>query len=219
VYWKTDTPAQDYVGLVATGDGSCVAWSELFRECAGAIGLGTASDFTILRVTAPNEYLLVRNFSLSDCIATGINGRCDTTAIGDDVQVTPVGQFGAIAVYPGENGVLDTQVDPNTDDVLQPGTFEGTAYPYVLDVASVFGTGPRGDAVDILCVAGQGNANPVALFESHFVIRWAGIIYDPSYGTKFTSTSEHEAASFDGFGWGTSTSVRANPSADDCTYQ
>ncbi|UCC32097.1 MAG: hypothetical protein JSU86_07410, partial [Phycisphaerales bacterium] len=55
---------------------------------------------------------LQKNPSQPDAIVAGVNRRVDTVAVGDDIQVVPIGTDGlndrTIVVLAGENGVLDT---------------------------------------------------------------------------------------------------------------
>lgn len=45
----------------------------------------------------------------------------------------------------------------------------------------------------------QGNANPPGIFRNHFIVRYSGVYYDPSYGSGgFPSSTAHEEASIDG---------------------
>lgn len=71
------------------------------------------------------------------------------------------------------------------------GVSPGTArYVYVLGI----------DVTDASGVAGQGNPDPPGGFYNHFIVRYSGQYYDPSYGTgPFSSQSEWENASLDGF--------------------
>jgi hypothetical protein len=79
-------------------------------------------------------------------------------------------------------------------------TFSGSGslpgeYPYVVDEETTDQNG----------VAGQGNANPPGQFRNHFVVKYNGRIYDPSYGGEpFGTTAadceqKHEDGSISGF--------------------
>ena len=47
---------------------------------------------------------------------------------------------------------------------------------------------------------GQGNADPFSVFDNHYIVRYNGRFYDPSYGGKvYNDQDEWEEASLDGF--------------------
>jgi cysteine-rich repeat protein len=64
-------------------------------------------DFVLQQVLA-----LEKNATQPDAIVAGINGRVDTVAVADDIQVVPIGTTGlndrTIILLAGENGILDT---------------------------------------------------------------------------------------------------------------
>mgnify|MGYP007003700177 FL=1 len=75
------------------------------------------------------------------------------------------------------------------DDIIVDGFFNGNTYPYLVGY----------DAIDQEGVPGQGNANPPGIFGNHFIVRYSGVYYDPSYGSGgFSSSKAHEDASIDG---------------------
>lgn len=55
---------------------------------------------------------LKKNTGEPDAVVAGVNGRVDTVAVGDDIQVIPIGTTGlndrSIVLLAGDNGVLDT---------------------------------------------------------------------------------------------------------------
>lgn len=62
-------------------------------------------------------------------------------------------------------------------------------------------TATRWSVTDLSGVPGQGNDDPIGIFEDHALVEYDGEIYDPSYGTgPFASILEWEDASIDGFG-------------------
>ena len=70
------------------------------------------------------------------------------------------------------------------------GTSGNSDFPYIVGI----------DAMNEDGVPGQGNVEPPPAFENHFVVRFGGQIYDPSYGIgPFNSENEHENAAIDGF--------------------
>lgn len=106
-------------------------------------------------------------------ISSGANGICQSPATNLDVQLIRVGSglpFG-IAIGPGPNGVLESEAAG--DDSIQDGVRPGERYPYL----------PGFDARNQLGIAGQNNPEPEPGFRNHFLLRYEGQIYDPSYGT------------------------------------
>jgi hypothetical protein len=72
------------------------------------------------------------------------------------------------------------------------------------------------DLVDELGVAGQGNANPPGGFQNHFLVRYGGKYYDPSYGTgPFATLLAWEQASVAGYGWAVNSECVKADSEDD----
>lgn len=122
-------------------------------------------------------------------LSTGPNGVCQSTVAVDDVQILPVGQGepDMPCIFPGPNGVLNSA--KLGDDTDQDGLFPGMPFPYLRDY----------DAVEVPGIPGQGNSNPPEAFENHYVVKYGGKIYDPSYGAgPFNSEADHENAAIDG---------------------
>lgn len=139
-------------------------------------------------------------------ITTGANGICSSTAAGDDVQVIAVGKGGPglPAITPGTNGKLESVV--LLDDTTQDGLFLGTAYPYVIfSYTNVFGPDgvAFGDSAEQPGIPGQKNPNPPPIFFNHFIVEYAGMVWDPSYGAgpfggANNGENAHENAAIDG---------------------
>ena len=74
------------------------------------------------------------------------------------------------------------------NDIIKEGFLIGDT-PYLVDY----------DVIDQEGIPGQGNANPPGIFKNHFIVRYSGVYYDPSYGSGgFPSSTAHEEASIDG---------------------
>ena len=162
-------------------------------------------------------------------IVTGGNGICNTTAVPDDDQLIPLNQGGdsdAICVTPGPNGVLNST--PGGDDgPAVDGIHNGSNYPYVLysyTSGGVTSGVDYGDCAEQTGVAGQGtgNTNPPPAFGNHYVVKYGGKIYDPSYGNDpYNSEDEHENASIDGIVAAIGGELRAkknNPTTKELDY-
>lgn len=209
-YWKApSTTCQSMPSMLAQadGDGSCVAWSELLAKTIRNQGIGGAGVYEIQANTAVNpgaDGFLVKNWKFDRHITTGPNGTSNTTAAGDDFQAIAVGGAGIPgdpAVTPGPNGILDTA--PAGDDALKDGIFAGAPYPYLLYEGKWAGINAygdkKGDAANVAGIPGQGNAEPPQFFFNHFVVKYSGKVYDPSYGAgPFADEISHENAAIDG---------------------
>ena len=141
------------------------------------------SNAEICQITpraATADGFLVKNWTFGAHIRAGVNGMINSAIRNDDVLDSNM-------ILPGPNGTLDSQ--PSGDDVVVDGLFNGREYPYVKGF----------DACDQTGVSGQGNPNPPGAFENHYVVKYAGRIYDPSYGSgPYANNLEHENASIDG---------------------
>ena len=123
---------------MATGDGQCGAWAEIFIDMLKVQDIAS-TKVTVVEMTMP----MTRGFLVKDWTFTG----------------------------PG--------VSPAT-----------TPYVYVVGL----------DVIDAFGVAGQSNPDPPPSFLNHFIVRYSGQYYDPSYGTgPFVDQMAWENASLDGF--------------------
>ncbi len=202
-YWKApkrkDTCQRMELMLKSTnGDGACGAWSELLAKTIRNQGIGGADVYEIKPDIAVNPEaigFLVKNWKFDRHITTGPNGTSNTAAVGDDFQAITVGGAGIPgepAVTPGPNGILDTA--PAGDDALEDGIKAGLPYPYLLYIRD-----KKGDAANVAGIPGQGNAEPPEAFENHYVVKYSGKVYDPSYGAgPFADEISHENAAIDG---------------------
>lgn len=143
-----------------------------------------------------------------DEINTGLNGLCDTVAAGDDSQGIPFGQGDSheSCILAGPNGVMDSTV--GGDDVSDSGTPGGGFYPYTI-----------GSSVNNLPgIGGQDNPEPPEAFYNHFIVKYGGMIYDPSYGAgPYGSENAHENAAIDGIRSGSS-ARKNSPQASELDY-
>lgn len=192
-YWKTpSTTCQDFQAILSKsdGDGSCIAWSQLLARAISDQGVSGAGIYEITADTTVNpgaNGFMVKHWRFGSHITTGKDGINNSPALGDDVLYTPVETSGAIAVLPGANGILDSLA--KGDDTVADGVFAGTPYPYVVGA----------DAINQSGIPGQGNPEPPEIFLNHFVVKYGGSIYDPSYGAgPYTSELAHENAAIDG---------------------
>jgi len=165
-------------------------------------------------VNASADGFLVKNWKFGRHIRTGPDGVNNSDTTGDDVTLIPKGTHAAPdvpAITPGANGTLDSTA--GGDDTVQDGLFIGSTYPYVLFTGtSVFGPfgNPGGDVATQPGIPGQSNPKPPPYFFNHFVVKYGGQVYDPSYGAgPFGSELAHENAAIDGIKSG----VRAKKNA------
>lgn len=182
-YWNPASSTPQRLNLMlqdANANGSCIAWSQFFKE---ALNAQFASGAQIYEVTAiSGTGFLVKSWLFGNYISPGANGILNSTATSDDIVD---GNY----IFPGPNGILDSSA--SGDDIIQDGFFRGTSsvYPYLVGY----------DVVDQEGVSGQGNSNPPGIFGNHFIVRYSGAYYDPSYGSgSFASSNAHENASIDG---------------------
>ncbi|MGE0479227.1 MAG: hypothetical protein AB7Q17_02025 [Phycisphaerae bacterium] len=95
-------------------------------ENTGNLDLDTTLTDTIARICADTNLDIIA----TGAITAGANGVADTTAVGDDVQVYPVGTTGltpnTVVVSPGPNGVLNTAAA--ADDVLDSSPMDVTLF-------------------------------------------------------------------------------------------
>jgi hypothetical protein len=194
-YWKGGNPTQSLQGMLAdsSGDGSCIAWSQLLHWCMESQGIGTTISqvWTIDPDTSVNplaNIFLIKNWNFGLHIRTGTDAVRDSTVSGDDVAVTPIG-INTPCILPGDNGILDSTVSGN--DITQDGLYSGTNYPYEIDK----------DAHEQNRINAQGNPASPRYFYNHWVCKINGSIYDPSYGVGPKTETEHENEAIDGIGY------------------
>ncbi|HVP10667.1 MAG TPA: hypothetical protein VMV94_05695, partial [Phycisphaerae bacterium] len=182
----------DDVAIVASGNGFP------FRPC-----VTKGSDGVLNTVPAGDDVLA------GDEINTGPNGICETTKVGNDVQVIPVGsgKAGEVSILPGPNGVIDSTL--GGDDTYVVGTPGGGMYPYSIGSS----------ASNLPGVQGQDNPEPPEAFYNHFIVRYSGQIYDPSYGAgPFPTENSHENAAIDGIRSGSAAKTN-NPQVQELYYE
>ena len=121
-------------------------------------------------------------------INTGPDGICNTTANANDVQVIPVGKGkpDQPCILAGPDGVINSTT--GGDDVSDAGAPGAGNYPYIQGESALNRPG----------IPGQDNPEPPEAFYNHFVMRYGGQIYDPSYGAGPLAEAAHEDAAIDG---------------------
>jgi hypothetical protein len=168
----------DDVGVVASGNGFP------FTTC-----VTKGSDGVLNTIPAGDDILA------GDEINTGPNGICETARVGNDVQVIPVGgaEGNQLCILPGPNGVINSTV--GGDDVYVPGTPGGGFYPYTIGSS----------ASNLPGIPGQDDPEPPEAFYNHFIVKYSGFIYDPSYGAgPYQTEISHENAAIHGIESGSS---------------
>lgn len=179
-YWNPEESTPQRLNLMlqdANANGSCIAWSQFFKE---ALNVQFSSGAQIYEVTPiSGSGFLVKNWKFGAHISPGADRILNSTATGDDIVKDGF-------IFPGSNGVLDSSA--SGDDIIKEGFLIGDT-PYLVNY----------DVIDQEGIPGQGNANPPGIFKSHFIVRYSGVYYDPSYGSGgFPSSTAHEEASIDG---------------------
>jgi hypothetical protein len=210
-YWNpVPTTCQNISDMLSnsTGNGSCIAWSQLFHEVLRALGVSGSQIYEIQADSSVNpgaDGFLVKNWLFGKHVRAGLNTKCDTTATGDDYQATAVGvgtSINTICITPGHNGVLDTSTV--ADDIQLEGISGISDYPYVMNQFNWGTSGGSqgvtwGDAIPVAGIAGQSNSSPPEFFFNHFVVKYGGSVYDPSYGAgPYPSEINHENAAISG---------------------
>jgi hypothetical protein len=213
-YWTGGTATcQNLQAMLtaANGNGSCIAWSQLLDATWKVQGISGSDIYEINADPALNtdvDGFLVKNWAFANHIRTGPNGVNDSTTSGDDYTVIPKGTNGGAnmpAITPGPNGKLDSTAAG--DDTVQDGLFNGSTYPYLLTPTCFIAPcapadqigDPMGDASNQPGIKGQNNPEPPPYFFNHFVVKYSGQVYDPSYGAgPFGGEFLHQTAAIDG---------------------
>jgi len=219
------------------GVGTCGAWSDFLIETLKGQGIGGAQKVKVVADPSVNDKasgFLVKNWSFGAHIRTGDDTLDSNPEVDLDFSICQAGQViegktDVKCVFPGRNGSLDTTARGN--DRAVDGFFRGEPvgedYPYLLFVAENADLGVEvGDAVPLDGVRAQGpNANPPSRFFNHFVVRFAGQIFDPSYGLGPLSEEEHEQEAIDGIfafvplgGGGEGLAVKKNDTRKELLY-
>jgi hypothetical protein len=193
---------QNITGLLqlSNGNGSCVAWSQLFHETLDAIGIIGSEIYMVgVNKNAPlivgntgisgSFGFFVKNWSFDNHILPGgTNGNFDSNMDVHDILYINV-------ICPGSDGVLNTTRHGN--DISHDGilTHDPTYYPYKY-IWNV-------DCAESQGIPGQMNGNPPEAFPFHWLVKYNKKVYDPSYGSQPFSgvrdgEAEHENASIDG---------------------
>jgi len=190
------------------GVGTCTAWSRLFHRILRSHGITSSVIVRVEPDVAAHQLangLLVKDYVFAQHIRSGENGVCDSSpaAHTDDRPVSMTGAQGDLpCVMPGRNAQIDTEI--KGDDQIGNGIFTNLGIPYhytVFDEQNRAETHGRslGDVVDQPGVPAQGvTENPESFFNQHFVVKYDGKIYDPSYGIGPSTEIEHENASLAG---------------------
>ena len=211
-YWKFARVCTSMEVMLAdpNGSGSCGAWAELYHNVIRAQGIKGSDVYKITPDTSVNSgatRFLVKNWGFGKHIGPGDNDVCETTAANNDVQVTPDGKTpgsGVPCVSPGDNGVLDT-TNPAKDDVKEDGIFENASYKYILESGTLQSNGriyghKLGDVSNQKGIPGQNNPEPPEFFQYHWIVKFDGKFYDPSYGIGgCDSKKKYENKAISGF--------------------
>ncbi len=193
--------------------GTCAAWSETFHKSLKAVGLPGVSIFHVVPASGPADGILVRNWNFGKHVRSGADGVCQSKKLAgsDDVEIgTGVDSDGLpripapserpdLCIAPGANGALDTEKFVDKGDSSVDGMIEGDgAFRYIRYIDPGF---LAGDVALQTGIPGQGNPNPPAVFQDHYIVKDStGAIFDPSYGlTGFSSDTDYEDKAFAGY--------------------
>lgn len=192
-YWNPPPPVDPWQSLTGMltkrtsndGNGSCIAWAQLFHWCLKSQNITTSQIFTIdpdTTVNAGAARFMVKTWNFGEHIRTGPNGINNSVVVGDDEPLSVSGQPDEPCIGPGPNGILDSMFAG--DDTKRKGKFAGQPYPFEIDW----------DARDQVGVAAQGNSDPPGSFVNHWLCKIGNKVYDPSYGVgPFNGTTSAEA--------------------------
>ena len=206
-YWNpvTDTCQTLEEMLVRLdGNGSCVAWSKLFHETLDSIGVEGSKIHDIhpdLDLLPSANGLLIKNWKFGSHVSAGGNGICESDPLGDDVALNIQASVpNGPCIAPGANTELESNVEG--DDKKLEGLSGNDVFPFLvfsLQLGEIVFGSPAGDLFNRPGQPGQGSPEPRPFFNIHFVVRYGGKIYDPSYGLgPFSTELAHENAILDG---------------------
>lgn len=211
-YWldQSSRTCQRLSAMLAdpNGNGSCIAWAQLFRDVLLALGIDGPQAWSLqVDPAKPNETnFMVKRWRFGSHIRSGPDGMCNSDAAGDDVAVVAKGTSvgpDLPCIAPGPDGTLNST--PAGDDTIARGILKhlSPAAPFLINDPMSSWTGcsnPIGDAVNLLGLFGQNNPEPPPTFGNHWITKYGGQFYDPSYGAgPFPTENDHENAAIDGF--------------------
>jgi hypothetical protein len=201
-YWAGGAAeATETAGLLADGNGQCGSWAELFQDVLAAQGIG-AEKVTVTMADRP----YTSQFAVGNWIFAPGPGSAGAGFDFSPYTDPATGRLRALRWVPG--------VGYSTDFV--PVGFVAGVYTYV-----------EGPEVAAPAQLGQGGyLGAPTSFYNHFVVRYDGKIYDPSYGGRvYVSQGDWEATSLGGFlitlidsTGGYQNFVRKNPAGTDTMF-
>jgi len=185
------------------GIGTCQAWSVFMALGFDAHGVRGRQLIEVrpdpMKV-ANVGFILVNKYVFTKHVHSGANRRVDTQAAATDQALANVGQFTQSPNFPailaGANRTIESV--PKLDDGIGNGVvaaFAGPAAPQLAPYTHIRGF----DLFALPGVVAQSVKDPPSSFGNHFVLRFAGRIYDPSYGTDFKNINIWESRSLAGF--------------------
>jgi hypothetical protein len=209
-YWlnQSGSTCQLLSGMLVdtNGNGSCIVWAQLFRDVL--LGLGIPGPQAWMLQVDPNKpgekNFMVKQWRFGSHIRSGPDGVCNSDTAGDDVAVAPKGTTvgpDVPCIAPGPDGILNST--PAGDDTIARGIRkkESPAAPFLINDpgAWVDCPNPLGDVVNLPGLPGQNNEEPPPTFRNHWIVKYDGKFYDPSYGAgPFATENDHENAAIDG---------------------
>ncbi len=170
-YKEWDTNAGTSDALLATLDGRCGGFAQLFMRSIRAAG-ATTTPIMPTQVYSAVDGMLIKNWNF---IGPGTAGNNK-------------------APYLWQNTLADPTQNPNNF----PGGFGCYVKKYP-DGSWGYYWGATVEVSDTIGAFGQNTWNPKSHFSDHMLIKISGVYYDPSYGNKFNSKLECEDASVAGF--------------------
>jgi hypothetical protein len=217
-YWGTTV--NNIGGLLENGDGQCSAWAKLWQDEIKIQGVeADAHNSAKVDIIVPKK---VRNATLGVDVPQGFlvnNWFIPETPGGPADSSFPTYGFRAnfAARGPGDND--GTAPPRHVSTTVQSDNYYvfagGTDIHYL-------GGHAQGQHVAIEPSGIEnGNLNPVANFMNHVIVSFNGKIYDPSYGTVFSSLKDWEAGSVAGLyvdRTGSWAIRRVQPGDDDFVY-
>lgn len=199
-------------GANIRGGANGICESTLLGDDVAIVALGNGFPFTTC-VTKGSDGVLNTvpagdDILAGDEINTGPNGICETAKVGNDIQVIPVGngEPGELCILPGPNGAINSTL--GGDDTYVVGSPGGGTYPYTIGSS----------ASNLPGIPGEDNPEPPEAFYNHFIVKYGGQVYDPSYGAgPYPSENAHENAAIHGIRSGSSAKTN-NPQIQELYY-
>ncbi len=142
IYEQMDPPIEPPLTLDVPW-GSQVEWEITLKNESESFALENPQIRLKTLMASNGQY--VTGDILGGGISVGADGLVSTVAIGDDVQLIPVGQGrpDAIVIHPGPNGVLDTP--PGGDDTIFPSEDRVTS-----GANGIIETAAQGDDIQVI---------------------------------------------------------------------